>query len=104
MDGMGGMVGRLIAQAQGSGADLVTLRALVEEASELGAQRALAGLGLGDGGAEKDVTELRQLLDAWRDAKRSARNAAVAWLVRLVLAGLLLALAVKLGLAGLLRG
>ena len=39
------MVARLIAQAADKGGDLVTLRAIVEEASELGAQRALAHLG-----------------------------------------------------------
>ncbi len=35
------MLARLMAQAQGQGADLITLRALVEEASECGAERAL---------------------------------------------------------------
>jgi hypothetical protein len=40
-------------------------------------------------------------LSAWRDAKRSARKAAIGWLVRMALALLLIGLAVKLGLPGL---
>jgi len=104
MTEIGAMLGRLMAQAQGAGADATTLRAIVEEASELGAERALARLGLSDTGAAKDVGELRQLLGAWRDAKSTARNAVVAWGVRVLMAGLLMALAAKLGLAKLLKG
>ena len=62
----------LLAQAEGQGADLVTLRALIEEASGAGAERALAALGLKDEQARRDMDELRELLRAWRDAKRSA--------------------------------
>ena len=36
------ILAQLVAQAEGRGIDLVTLRALVEEASEMGARRALA--------------------------------------------------------------
>src|SRR3546814_1283643 len=46
----------------------------------------------------KDLGELRQLLQAWRDAKRTARAAVIGWLVRGCLAVLLLGLAVRLGL------
>lgn len=91
----------LSAQAQMRGADLPTLRALIEEASELGAGRALSHLGLADDNAEKDMAELRELLSAWRDAKKSAGRAVIGWLVRLCLALLLIGLAVKLGLTGL---
>lgn len=101
---MTAMLARLIAQAEGQGADLLTLRALVEEASEMGAARALARIGLGDGTAGADVTELRELLGAWRDAKRAARNAVIGWVVRGVLALLLIGLAVRLGLSGLVEG
>lgn len=100
----GDMLTRLVAQADEEGADLVVVRALIEEASELGAARALARLGLSDAGAEKDVRELRELLGAWRDAKRAARNAVVAWIVRGCLALVLMALAVKAGVFGVLRG
>ena len=94
------VLARLIEQARDEGADLVTLRALTEEASELGAQRALERLGLADPRARHDLDELRDLLGAWRDAKRTARNAVVAWIVRIGLAMLVLGLAVKLGFVG----
>ncbi len=97
------MLARLVAQAETSGGDLVTLRALVEEASELGAARMLSRMGLDDATAHDDLAELRELLNAWRDAKRSAWRAAVDWLVRGVLALLLFALAVRLGLGDLVR-
>lgn len=93
----------LLAQAKGQGSDLVTLRAVVEEASELGARRMLAMIGLDDESAPHDVSELRELLQAWRDAKASARAAAIGWIVRAGLALLLLGLAVRLGATELLR-
>jgi len=102
--GDGEMLARLVAQAEGDGADLVMIRALVEEASEAGAGRALERVGLSDRGAAADVEELRELLRAWRDAKKSARTAAIGWLVRGVLALLLIGMAVKLGLFDLVRG
>ncbi len=74
---------------------------LLAQASESGAQRALAHLGLDDESAAKDMMELRELLTAWRDAKRSARKAAIGWIVRMGLAFILIGLAVKLNLTGL---
>lgn len=94
---------RLIALAGTSAPDAALLRAVVEEASELGARRALARLGLADAAARDDMVDLRQLLGAWRDAKTSAWKAAVDWAVRGMLALLVVGLAVKLGLPGLLR-
>ncbi|MDE2435557.1 MAG: hypothetical protein KGM49_04800 [Sphingomonadales bacterium] len=97
------MVARLLAQAADDGGDLVTLRAIVEEASELGAERTLARMGLDDPAAHGDLSELRQLLQAWRDAKASAWKAAVAWVVRCMLALLLLDLAWRTGTTELLK-
>ena len=97
------MVARLLAQAADAGGDLVTLRAIVEEASELGAQRVMARMGLDDPQAQSDLSELRQLLQAWRDAKASAWKAAIAWVVRAVLALLLLGIAWRTGTTGLLK-
>ncbi len=97
------LAGTRAAGASGAAGEEVVLRALVEEASELGARRALARLGLADAAAREDIGDLRQLLGAWRDAKSSAWKAAVDWVVRGVLALLVVALAVKLGLPGLLR-
>ena len=91
------MLAGLIAQAASGGSDLVTLRAIVEEASELGAERVLHRMGLVDAKAHEDMSELRQLLAAWRDAKRSAWRAAVSWAVRGGLALLLIGLAYRLG-------
>ena len=78
------------------------MRALVEEASELGAERALARLGLADASAGQDMREVRQLLGAWRDAKASARKAVIGWVAKLLLAALVAGLAVKLGLTAML--
>jgi len=97
------MLALLIAQAEGQGADMATLRGLVEEASEVGADRALAALGLRDEHARRDMDDLRELLRAWRDAKKSAWNAVVTWAVRILLAILVAGIAVKVGLIDLVR-
>lgn len=101
--GNGGVLAQLMAQAAGDGAEIVALRAIAEEAGELGARRALARLGLEDAAAAKDMAELRELLAAWRDAKRSAWKAAVGWVMRAVLVLVLAGLAVKLGFGGLIK-
>ena len=97
------MLAGLIAQAALDGGDHVTLRAIVEEASEVGAGRALARLGLSDEAAQDDLDELRELLGAWRAAKASAWKAAIEWVVRGVFALLLIGIAVRLGLPGMLK-
>ena len=97
------MLAALMAQAQSGGADLVTLRAIVEEASEVGARRAVERLGLGDENAQDDLDELRDLLGAWRTAKASAWKAAVDWFVKVIGALLLIGIAVRLDIAEVLR-
>lgn len=97
------MLARLVAQAEDEGGDLVTLRAIVEEASDLGAARVLSRMGLADDHALTDMAELRQLLGAWRDAKASAWKAVVTWVVRGLLALLLLGIAMRTGLMELVR-
>lgn len=97
------MLALLLAQAEGQGADMVTLRGLAEEASEVGAERALAVLGLKDEHARRDMDELRELLRAWRDAKKSVWNAVVTWAVRIFLAVLVAGIAVKVGLIEMIR-
>ena len=99
-----GVLARLMAQSEAKGVDLITLRALVEEASQAGAARALGALGLDDPRARRDMDELRELLSAWRDAKRNARQAVVSWAVRVCLAALLIALAVRFRLSDLVMG
>ena len=83
---------------------MVTRRALIEEASGVGAERALAAIGLTDDHARRDMDELRELLRAWRDAKKSAREAVVSWLVRIALAVLVAGIALRAGLLEMLRG
>lgn len=97
------MLARLIAQAEADGGDLVTLRAIVEEASDMGAVRVLDRMGLSDAEAHEDLAELRELLQAWRDAKASAWKAAVGWVVRGVLALLLFGFAMRFGFGDLVR-
>lgn len=97
------MLAKLMAQASTQGSDLITLRAIVEEASELGAKRVLHRLSLDDASAPGDLDELRELLSAWRAAKASASKAVIEWAVRGVMALLLIGIAVKLGALGLLR-
>ena len=99
-----GVLARLMAQSEAKGIDLITLRALVEEGAQAGATRALGALGLDDPRARRDMDELRELLSAWRDAKRSARQAVVSWAVRVCLALLLIGLAVRFRLSELVTG
>lgn len=97
------MLAGLVSQAMDTGADLVTLRAIVEESSELGAERVLDKLGLDDEGAHDDLDELRELLSAWRAAKASASKAVIEWCVRGLMALLLIGIAVRIGVPELLR-
>lgn len=92
-----------MAQAVSEGGELVTLRAIVEETSEMTADKVLLRLGLSDSGAQDDLDELRELLRAWRDAKASAWKAFVDWAVRGALALLLIGIAVRLGAGELLQ-
>jgi hypothetical protein len=104
MNGQGNrMLALLVAQAEGQGARTVTIRALIEEASEAGSERALEAIGLTGPKARRDMDELRELLQAWRDAKKSAWQAVVSWAVRILLALLVLGMSVRLGLLELLK-
>ena len=95
----GAVLAQLMHQAAEGGTDLVTLRAIAEEAGELGAARAMARLGLSDERAQGDLAELRELLGAWRDAKRGVWRAVAGWCARMTFALMLAGLAVKLGFA-----
>jgi len=61
-------------------------------------------LGLDDPRARRDMDELRELLSAWRDAKRTARRAVIGWTMRVLLAAVLIGMAVKLRLTELVTG
>lgn len=73
---------------------------LLTRAAERGAERCLAHLGLENGYAAKDIRELRDLLEAWRDARRTAWQTTVKVVTTGVLAALLVGAAIKLKLMG----
>ena len=73
---------------------------LLDRAAERGAERCLAHLGLENGHAARDIRELRDLLDAWRDARRTAWQTAVKVATTGLLAALLVGAAIKLKLIG----
>lgn len=92
----------LVERLLGQNDNQLALRALIEEASEAGAGRALARLGLADTGAGGDIHELRQLLLAWRDMRRTLRRAVIGWLAKLMITALLIGLLVEFKLGRLL--
>lgn len=86
-------------------ADILNLRPedldeLLARAAERGAERALACLGLQNGHAAADIRDLRGLIDAWRDARRTAWQTAVKVVTTGILAALLVGVAIKLKLMG----
>tara|TARA_B110000977_G_scaffold133505_1_gene170025 strand:+ start:231 stop:488 length:258 start_codon:yes stop_codon:yes gene_type:complete len=46
------------------------LEAMLDRAARRGAKAALASIGLHDESAAKDIHEMRDLLDVWRDTRR----------------------------------
>ena len=73
---------------------------LLAHAAERGAERVLAHLGLENGHAARDIRELRDLLEAWRDARRTAWQTTVKVITTGILAALLVGAAIKLKLMG----
>ena len=73
---------------------------LLERAAERGAERCLAHLGLENGSAAKDIRDLRDLLEAWRDARRTAWQTVIRVATTGILALLLVGAAIKFKLMG----
>ena len=73
---------------------------LLDRAAERGAERVLTHLGLENGHAARDIRELRDLLEAWRDARRTAWQTTVKVITTGILAVLLAGAAIKLKLMG----
>ena len=73
---------------------------LLAHAAERGAERVLAHLGLENGSAAKDIRELRDLLEAWRDARRTAWQTTIKLITTGILAALVLGAAIKFELMG----
>lgn len=73
---------------------------LLAHAAERGAERVLSHLGLENGHAARDIRELRDLLEAWRDARHTAWQTFVKVLTTGLLAALLVGAVIKLKLMG----
>ena len=73
---------------------------LLTKAAERGAERCLAHLGLENGHAARDIRELRDLLDAWRDARHTVWQTSIKVLTTGLLAALLVGIAIKLKIMG----
>lgn len=73
---------------------------LLERAAERGAKNALHGVGLDGEDAAHDIRELRDLLDAFNEAKKTAGLTIIKMLITGLLMALLAGTALKLKLFG----
>jgi len=73
------------------------LTAMLEEAADRGASRALERLGLHDTEAGNDIRDLRILIDGWREAKTTIAKAVLQWFTIGVLGLLTLGMWMQLG-------
>lgn len=69
---------------------------LLNNAAERGAERVLAHLGLENSYAARDIRKLRDLLEAWRDARRTAWQTVTKVATTGNLAAFILGVAIKL--------
>jgi len=53
------------------------LEAMLDRAARKGAKEALSSIGLLDSNAQKDIVEMRSLLEAWRDTRKSIWTTAI---------------------------
>ena len=53
------------------------LEAMLDRAARKGAKAALSSIGFLDDSAQKDIVEMRSLLEAWRDTRRSIWTTAI---------------------------
>ncbi len=81
--------------AHEEGLSIQHLQALIEEASDLGAKRALARIGLHDDRASNDMRDLRNLLDSWRETRRTMWRTVVKWTTTLIMIFIAAGVAVK---------
>ena len=73
---------------------------LLTRAAERGAERCLAHLGLENGHAARDIRELRDLLEAWCEARHTAWQTIIKVATTGLLAVILVGAAIKLKLMG----
>ncbi len=65
------------------------LEAMIQRAAEAGAKKALRDVGLSDDNAVHDMREIRDLLDSWRSAKRTAATTVIKTFTYIFLGALL---------------
>ena len=53
------------------------LEAMLDRAARRGAKEALRSIGMLDDDAHRDITEMRSLIEAWRDTRKSIWTTAV---------------------------
>tara|TARA_R110002096_G_scaffold182480_2_gene360176 strand:+ start:684 stop:938 length:255 start_codon:yes stop_codon:yes gene_type:complete len=53
------------------------LEAMLDRAARRGAKEALRSIGLLDGDAHRDITEMRSLIEAWRDTRKAFWTTAI---------------------------
>jgi hypothetical protein len=73
---------------------------MLDRAAERGAERVLAHLGLENGHAAHDIRELRSLLEAWRDARRTAWQTIIKFVTAGLLAVIMVGVAIKIKILG----
>jgi len=73
---------------------------LLDRAAERGAERVLSHLGLEGATAAQDIRELRDLLEALRDARRTVWRTVIKLVTTGILAALMVGAAIKLKLMG----
>ena len=73
---------------------------LLNHAAERGAECVLSHLGLENGHAARDIRDLRDLIEAWREARHTAWQTFIRVLTTGILAALLVGAAIKLKLMG----
>ena len=75
----------------------IEMELLLERAAKKGAREALHQLGLHDEEAPEDIRELRNLLDSYRDAKKTAWSTTIKIVTTAFLAVLMAGAYIKLG-------
>ena len=73
---------------------------LLTRAAERGAERVLAHLGLENGHAARDIRDLRDLVEAWREARHTAWQTFIKIITTSILMALILGAAFKLKILG----
>ena len=73
---------------------------LLDRAAERGAERVLTHLGLENGHAARDIRDLRDLVEAWREARHTAWQTFIKIITTSILMALILGAAFKLKILG----